>query len=312
MKEAEKKSRELPGISCSLAELYKEGAKCAGLSLHWRGQKTGNPGGSRRSNIRNRGMEFFESRPYVAEDEIRTIDWKLSARKNSLYTKIFIEEKDRPTYIVVDQRSHMRFGTRVCFKSVLAAHLGARLVFAAENGGDRIGAFILHNDGIEETKIGNIREQKARILGQLAKATQDLSENYQEEVDFWPPALMKIQNRVQRGSLIFLISDFLGLNESARPALFCLRKKSDIFALSVRDPLEQSLPSLGRVQMMWGNSVVQFDSSDNKLKLAYEAQQKAQREEERKLFLSLKIECMSFSTAGNLDKDIRPLFAGRW
>jgi uncharacterized protein (DUF58 family) len=257
-------------------------------------------------------MEFFESRPYVAEDEIRTIDWKLSARKNSLYTKIFIEEKDRPTYIVVDQRSHMRFGTRVCFKSVLAAHLGARLVFAAENGGDRIGAFILHNDGIEETKIGNIREQKARILGQLAKATQDLSENYQEEIDFWPQALMKIQNRVQRGSLIFLVSDFLGLDERARPALFCLRKKSDIFALSVRDPLEQSLPSLGRVQMMWGNSVVQFDSSDIKLKLAYEAQQKAQREEERKLFLSLKIECMSFSTAGNLDKDIRPLFAGRW
>src|SRR5437762_2100338 len=126
-----------PGVYCTLPELFEDARRVVG-TLHLRRKSRTLHSGAKRSSIRGRGMEFFESRPYVTPDEMRSIDWKVSARLNSLFTKVFVEEKDRPIILALDFRSHIYFGTKNYFKSVLAAKIAARLAQAAINGQDSV------------------------------------------------------------------------------------------------------------------------------------------------------------------------------
>lgn len=301
------------GVCCNVDELFFEGQRSKGQTLHLRRQVQSPRGGIKRSSIRSRGMEFFESRPYVSQDEMRNIDWKVSARKNALYTKIFIEEKDRPIFLVVDLRSHMFFGTRRCFKSVLASYLAAHLAFAGQNGGDRIGAFIFADHGVIECAKGTSIKSLARLLGKIASATQQLKESMvSPDPEYWRAALLRINNRIDSGAAIFLISDFHSLSESARPLLFSIRKRADIFALSVSDPLEERLPSLGMVGMLEGDQVIQFDSSNPGLLQRYKSFFIAQREQSLELFRTLDIPHVAFSTAAPVDDGLRKIFGGRW
>lgn len=306
--------RTFKGVFTSLSELYLERKNVSHETLHLRRQVRSARGGLKRSSIRSRGMEFFESRPYVAADEMRTIDWKVSARKNTLYTKIYIEEKDRPIFIAVDLRSPMYFGTRSMFKSVLAAKLAARLAFAAQNGGDRVGAFILADHGIVECPKGSSQESMARLLGKIAEATQKLHENHQvpQNSGYWRTILARMANRIESGAWIFLISDFHGLEENARSLLFKMRKRADIFALSIQDPLEERLPSLGMVGMLEGDKVIQFDSSNTDLQRRYRAHFLKEQAQNVQLFKALNIPYLDFSTADGLDKGLLSIFSGRW
>ncbi|HXW60655.1 MAG TPA: DUF58 domain-containing protein [Myxococcota bacterium] len=303
------------GVYISLLELYFEKKGAGAETLHLRRQVRSARGGLKRSSIRSRGMEFFESRPYVAADEMRTIDWKVSARKNTLYTKIFIEEKDRPIFLGLDLRRHMFFGTRSMFKSVLAAKLAARLAFAGQNGGDRVGAFILNDHGVTECPKGSSDKSMALLLGKIAHATKTPLANEQApagEPHFWRAALMRMSNRIESGAWIFLISDFHGLSESDRPFLYKLRKRSDIFALSIRDPLEEKLPSLGMVGMLLGDQVIQFNSSNASLEHRYRTRFLEEQAQCSNLFKALDIPHIAFSTADDMDTKLRSIFSGRW
>lgn len=302
------------GVFVSLEELYLEKKSVAHETLHLRRHVRSARGGLKRSSIRSRGMEFFESRPYVAADEMRTIDWKVSARKNTLYTKIFIEEKDRPIFIALDLRSSMYFGTRSMFKSVLAAKLAARLAFAAQNGGDRVGAFILGDHGVVECPKGSSQKSMALLLGKIANATKKLHETQapSQDAEYWRASLSRIGNRIESGAWIFLISDFVGLEENARSLLFKMRKRADVFALSIRDPLEERLPNLGLVGMLEGDHLIQFDSSNAALEHRYRAYFLKEQAQSAQLFKALNIPQITFSTADGLDKGLSSIFGGRW
>lgn len=301
------------GVYTTLEELLFEGHKAKEHTLHLRKRVMSARGGLKRSSIRSRGMEFFESRPYVAADEMRTIDWKVSARKNALYTKIFIEEKDRPIFIVVDLRSHMFFGTKCCFKSVLAAKIAAQLATAAQSGGDRVGAFFLFDSGLMECPKGSSKKSLALFFGKLALATKNTEFNNREDKpDYFKTILSRINNRVESGAAIFMISDFKGLYENSKSYLYRLRKRADIFALSIKDPLEEKMPSLGMVGMLDGNRAIQFDSSNVDLENSYRTHFLNEQDKILKLFKSLDIPSISFCTAEAVEPGLKRIFEGRW
>ncbi|HEY6130551.1 MAG TPA: DUF58 domain-containing protein, partial [Halioglobus sp.] len=105
-----------------------------------------------KSNFRGRGIDFEEVRSYQPGDDIRTIDWRVTARTGSAHTKLFREERERPVMVVIDQRGSMFFGSTHCFKSVLAAQLASLLAWSALHGGDRVGGLVFNDEGHQEIR----------------------------------------------------------------------------------------------------------------------------------------------------------------
>jgi uncharacterized protein (DUF58 family) len=299
------------GIFCTVPELLHEGKKSRGKTLHLKRCQSPRTG-VRRSAIRGRGMEFFESRVYVPQDEIRNIDWKVSARLNGLYTKTFIEERSRPVFLAIDQRASMYFGSVCCFKSVMAAKIAARLAVAALDGGDYFGGMVFDDYEERECAISGNKINLARFFGLLAKAAQTRSQTKSENKISWHLVLNRIINRVQAGSVVFLVSDFFGFEEHQRNLLYKLRRKADIFAFFVMDPLDAYIPDLGRVGMSFGGKEIIFDSGNRVLARKYETWFKEKNQRLSQMFLSLNIPFISFSTAESLDVSINRIFLGRW
>ena len=129
--------------------------------------------GGERTRCRGRGMDFEEVRLYQPGDDIRSIDWRVTARTQVAHTKIFREERERPVFMLVDQRSPLFFGSTRCFKSVLAAHIAALLGWAALANGDRLGALVFGDYDVDGTTA-------------VACMYQFLKKHY-EEVDFYIP-----------------------------------------------------------------------------------------------------------------------------
>jgi uncharacterized protein (DUF58 family) len=301
------------GISCSIAELFYEGSKSKDADLHLKKKTNSLRAGVKRSSVRGRGMEFYESRPYVWQDEVRNIDWKVSARLSNLYTKIFTEEKERRIFVVVDLRRSMFFGSRNCFKSVLAAKIAARIAFAAINGGDQIGGFVFNEHKHVDCGLGAGRKSLARFLGVLSLGTKMLLEQEEAAQTFlWSSVIKRAVMRVGVDAQIFLISDFFDLDNEARPWLRSLLKKGDVFALSINDPLEEQLPALGRVGMAYGDKKLVFDSNDARLQKNYQEWSKEHKNRLKGILSSQNIPLIEFSTAQEPDEGLRRVFSGRW
>ena len=129
----------LQGAYISQAELINARFAAKDIKLHQRRKALSLLAGPNKTNFRGRGLDFEEVRAYQAGDDIRTIDWRVTARTGKAYTKLFQEERERPVLIVSDQRQPMFFGSQHCFKSVSACYLSALLAWSGLNNGDRVG-----------------------------------------------------------------------------------------------------------------------------------------------------------------------------
>ncbi len=128
--------------------------------------------GPNKSNFRGRGIDFEEVRSYQPGDDIRSIDWRVTARTGSAHTKLFREERERPVLVAVDQRSSMFFGSSHCFKSVLAAQLASLLAWSALDGGDRVGGLVFNDAGHREIRPRRSRKTVLALLSQVAEYNQ--------------------------------------------------------------------------------------------------------------------------------------------
>src|SRR5580698_7545386 len=120
--------------------------------------------GRRSSHVTGRGLDFQELRGYVPDDDVRTIDWRVTARLQKPYVRVYSEERDRPTMLVVDQRINMFFGSRVSMKSVIAAEISALAAWRVLRQGDRIGAFVFNDGHTEAIRMRRSRANVLRIL----------------------------------------------------------------------------------------------------------------------------------------------------
>src|SRR5271169_4103366 len=130
--------------------------------------------GRRASHVRGRGLDFEELRGYVSGDDVRRIDWRVTARMQKPFVRIYSEERDRPTMLVVDQRINMFFGSRVSMKSVVAAEVAALTAWRAFHQGDRVGAFIFNDDDTDEVRMHRSRANVLRILDRISYRNHQL------------------------------------------------------------------------------------------------------------------------------------------
>ena len=152
-------------------------------------------------------MEFAESRPYAPGDDVRNLDWRVTARTGRTHTKLFREERERTVMLSVDYRAAMWFATRGAFKSVRVAQLASLLAWSASHHGDRVGGQIFSDHGCSEFKPEHGQRGVLRLIRQLAEAQAPaLPATASETV---PAMAMKhLQQHAKPGTLVFVLSDF--------------------------------------------------------------------------------------------------------
>ncbi len=222
------------------------------------------------SAFKGRGMEFDEARPYQPGDDIRSIDWRVTARTGKAYTKLFREERERPVLLWVDYRKPMFFGTRCSFKSVVAAKTAALLAWSAAQHGDRLGGLIFSEQIHQEVRPQRGKSSTLHFIQQLAKhpAWDDYQHTAADEAASLL-AMTRLRRVAKPGSLIFMISDFQHFTEKAHAQLAQLSRHNDIVMLFVNDPLESLLPAAGLYRISDGEQELQLDTRDAAMRDKY-------------------------------------------
>lgn len=210
--------------------------------------------GPYRASFRGRGMDFEEVRAYQAGDDVRSIDWRVTARTGEAHTKLFREERERPVFIVTDQRPSLFFGSRVCFKSVLAAEVAGLLAWSALRQNDRVGGLVLGPQQVNEIRPKRSKSSVLRLLHCIHEQNNKLAEreNLSAVASSLSIGLEDTRRLNKPGSAIFIISDFHDFDERSNKQLFQLAKHNEVTAFMIFDLLEAQLPPAGRYEVTDG------------------------------------------------------------
>jgi len=250
--------------------------------------------GSHHSRFKGRGMEFAEVRTYQAGDDVRSIDWRVTARKQTPHTKLYQEERERPVMIVCDQSASMFFGSSRCMKSVLSARSTALLSWSAIAHNDRVGGIVFSDNDIRSFKPARNRKSVLQLLKEVERFNQILltSEHfvskphasrqgshqgsyqgsYQDspQASFHNPqngglasALQEACQVTKPGTMVFVISDFLSINEHSERHLRSLSAHNELILIHCTDPLERSLPNAAGLPVRDDDEVFFISSSDD-------------------------------------------------
>jgi len=195
--------------------------------------------GSSTSAALGRGLDFSEVREYHGGDDVRLIDWKVTARTGRAHTKLFTEERERPFFIAIDLRPPMFFATRVAFKSVVAARLCAIVAWAAAAQRDRVGGLVFNNNQLLEIKPQAGSRGVTRLLHQIVKL-HNSSRRGKFKAEPLSDALTRLDQIAHTGSSICLVSDFSHFD--AGPHATNLLRHNHTASVQLFDPLEAELP----------------------------------------------------------------------
>jgi uncharacterized protein (DUF58 family) len=270
------------GIHLSAAELIALRPRCHALRLPMRQAAASALAGAYRSRFRGRGVDFLESRNYQPGDDIRNMDWRVTARTGRAHTKVFQEERERPVLVVLDAGPSLFFGTRKRLKSVAAGQMAAAIAWAAVRRGDRIGGFLFSPGRHRELRPAGGRRGAMRMIQGLV----DWLEPGQEGIEGEEPlstALERVRHTVRPGSLVVVISDFFSLDEASSRHLSRLRQHNDVIGCQVLDPAEHELPA-GRYPITDGEDVALLDMSQGPARRRYDAMGLRHLHEPRRLF----------------------------
>jgi len=257
----EKNTNEL--VSVNLDMLIKLAKPAASLKL-FRSRVRAPQSGGYLSRTKGRGMEFDEVRMYQPGDDIRSIDWRVTARTGKTHTKLFREERERPVFISVDYRASMQFATRGVFKSVQAAKLAGLLAWVAERHGDRIGGQIFTDTACRELKPQNGKQAVLHFFNALVKTETKQSPINLEQI------IGRLSHHVKPGSLVYIISDFRGINHTIENYLAKLARHCDVIMILVYDPLESHLPAKGRYRFTDTKTDILVDTGDKQRVMNYQ------------------------------------------
>ena len=229
------------GIRASLSELIALREQARRLDLAPRGRVLATRTGGHLSRFRGRGMEFDVSRVYQPGDDPRNMDWRVTARAGTPHVKLFREERERPVWLLVDQGPSMRFGTRVAFKSVIAARAAALLGWAAVDRMDRVGGLVFDESRHLERRPAARTAGLLPLLERLSEPAQPGGRGYGSLVD----AATHLARLVRPGSLVAVISDFADTGQETAPWLAELSAGRELMLVMVHDPLERAAPPPG-------------------------------------------------------------------
>jgi uncharacterized protein (DUF58 family) len=228
--------------------------------------------GGHASRFRGRGMDYLESRDYQPGDDIRSMDWRVTARTNRAHVKLYQEERERPVVVMLDLGPGMFFATQGAFKSVIAARAAALIGWAAIQHGDRIGALFFNGVHHELRPLGGQRGVM-RLIRQLVTATDPAAVLTSPKVDLHNSqlneALLRLHRVARPGSLVYILSDFYAMNAETRRHLQRLRQHNDVVACQIVDAIELAPPPPGRYAVTDGAATGQLDTRSGKRRQAY-------------------------------------------
>lgn len=217
---------------------------------HWTRSIRARASGPFLSRLRGRGMEYDESRPYLPGDDIRQLDWRVTARTGQPHTKLFREELERPVLLCVDYRRAMFFATRGVFKAVQAARVASLLAWRAQQNGDRVGGLLfadqMHHE-LPPRRGSTATMQLLKLLVTQAPIQRAASALHAPGTAPLTDALRRAARVAKPGTLVFVISDFRGLDEAASTALAQLSLHADVGLVAIHDPLEALFPQFDGV-----------------------------------------------------------------
>jgi uncharacterized protein (DUF58 family) len=258
------------GVRVTSEELIRLRLAARDLQLGSRRPSLSTIAGAHSSRFRGRGMDYLESRGYQSGDDIRNMDWRVTARAGEPHVKLYTEERERPVVAMLDLNPGMFFGTRGAFKSVIAARAAALIGWAAVRHHDRIGALIFNGAHHELRPLGGQRGV-LRLIRALVETTDPAAGLRQTGHDSrLTDALRRLRRVARPGSLVCLLSDFYGIDADTRVHLQRLRQHSDVVACQVVDALEFHAPPPGRYGIGDGRRSAVLDTRTAARRSAYE------------------------------------------
>ncbi|HNV86922.1 MAG TPA: DUF58 domain-containing protein [Candidatus Omnitrophota bacterium] len=263
-------------------------------------------GGEYESVFKGQGIEFADVREYVPGDDIRTIDWNVTARSQHPFVKLHVEERELTVFFAVDASASCSFGTAQKTKSEIIAEVCALLAFSAVKNNDKVGV-IFFSDKVE--KHIPVKKGKTHVLRVtsdiLSFKPQNPKTNYEASFDF--------TNRLlTRRAVVFLVSDFLNFPENSTP-LRILSKKHDLIAIRITDPRELEIPQLGYLEMEDPETgeIVTVDTGSRKIAEAFRKITAAKREKTEDFLRSLGVDIIDIQTGASYVDPIIRFFRSR-
>jgi uncharacterized protein (DUF58 family) len=267
--------------------------------------------GKHRSRLRGRGLDFEEVRFYNFGDDIRSIDWKVTARMKKPHTKVYTEERERPVFLVVDQSSSMFFGSRQYMKSVMAAEGAALAAWKVLAVGDRVGGIVFNDESWEEVKPKRNSKSVLHFLNEIVEKNNQLSavsfRNQNSEI--LNRILEQTLRYVTHNYLVVIFSDFYGVNNQTIKLLKQISRHNDVIAGIIIDEMEYKLNST----MIIGDGDQQINlgeiNTDQKDK--YTLNRKERLEDFRDTLINYRITPLEFNTSDTVPHQIRKMLGGR-
>ncbi|MFT4798578.1 MAG: hypothetical protein ACJAXW_001549 [Candidatus Azotimanducaceae bacterium] len=258
------------------------------------------------SNFRGRGIDFAEVRRYEPGDDVRTIDWRVTARTQQPHTKLFQEERERPVLMLVDQSRSMFFGSRIRFKSVLAGEVAALLAWLSLSGGDRVGGIVFNQTKHRDVRPRRSKHAVLRLLHEIDSFNHELkrelmhdSQQEQKTSDqsYLANALLNVRRVARHGCTVVVISDFQNLNEDAEIHLRQISQHNDVVGICVSDPLEARLPDPDLYTITNGQDRLEINTASAKNRLEYESYFQSRLRHVQQQFIKIKSPLLELSTA---------------
>jgi uncharacterized protein (DUF58 family) len=277
--------------------------------------------GTYTSVFKGQGLAFREVRQYQPGDDVRTIDWNVSARMNDTFVKVFVEEREMTVMLVVDLSASEHFGTKRASKARVAAEISALCAFSAIKNNDRVGLILSTSKverivppkkgekhvmrvireilGFEAPPAASAQTVETRRVPRLGAAT-DLKS-----------ALEALAHVARRRSVAFVVSDFF--TSGYERALALASAKHDVIPVVLTDRREMDLPDVGLATFedLESGEMVTVDTSDKRVRAHYRTEMAKLRQTQRQLFLKLGIDSVEIETGGSFVKPLRDLFARR-
>ena len=276
--------------------------------------------GTYKSSFKGQGLAFREVRPYQPGDDVRSIDWNVSARMNDTFVKVFVEEREMTVMLAVDLSASERFGTQRAPKARVASEVAALLAFSAIRNNDRVG-LILSTSKVERIvppKKGekHVMRVVREILGFEAPPAaysaidEARAPRLGAQTDL-KSALEALAHAARRRSVAFVVSDFF--TTGYERALALASAKHDVIPVVLVDRRDFDLPDVGLATFedLESGDMVVVDTSDKRVRAHYTSEMMRLRDTRRQMFLKLGLDSVEIDTGGSFVKPIRDLFARR-
>jgi uncharacterized protein (DUF58 family) len=314
------------GVDLAMAELLHYQNKTALIDLSACKNIHGQMSGNYLSRSKGRGMEFDEVRHYQTGDDIRAIDWRVTARTGKTHTKLFREEVERPVLIATDLSASMQFGSQLLFKSIQASHLASLVAWHAKNRGDRLGGIVFNQHEHLELKPRSRKEGVLHYLHALKalhnkqhKSQYDHTTKSNDEniinTNYFSDNCARIRQVAKPGSLVYLITDALQLKQASNKAqqdalrhLTQISQHCELVVCLIDDPLEHALPTSNiklNVTLTDGENRQQLMLGDKKTSDTYQKQAENINKQCSQLLIKAGARVINFSAGQTLEEQLK-------